>query len=461
MRRFSLAASVIGVSFATLPCAAQPLPLGEEFRVNTYTAGAQITPVVAELGAGVVIAWSGPGTGDPTGIFAQRFDGAGPLGAQFLVNSSSAGIQTGAEVASRSNGEFVIVWSVSATGFFEIRGRRFDSAGAPAGSEFRVSTYGTAVQSGARIAMNPNDGSFVVVWNILNDVGDEDRGVLARRYDSAGTPSDIVRVNTYTSGNQVNPAVAMTRFGTFLVAWQGVGATEGSGIWAQRYASNGTPQGSEFRVNTVTTGGQQQVKATVDASGNYLVVWSSGASGATDVSAQQFDVAGAAVGGEIVVNAQTADVQLEPDASVNSGSSFLVAWQDDDTVTQEISARRVAGASPNGPDFRVNTYTVGTRQSPRVARVHQRSFVIVWSGEGAGDDAGIFARSFCLPKGDVNFDGTISVLDVFYLINRLFAGGPAAIDSGDANGDGFTTVLDVFHLINYLFAGGPPPSCIP
>jgi len=28
---------------------------------------------------------------------------------------------------------------------------------------------------------------------------------------------------------------------------------------------------------------------------------------------------------------------------------------------------------------------------------------------------------------------------------------------GDANGDGTTDVLDVFHLINFLFAGGPAP----
>lgn len=57
----------------------------------------------------------------------------------------------------------------------------------------------------------------------------------------------------------------------------------------------------------------------------------------------------------------------------------------------------------------------------------------------------------------MNGDGLVNVTDVFYLINNLFAGGPAPTSTGDANGDGQITVLDVFYLINYVFAGGPAP----
>jgi hypothetical protein len=62
--------------------------------------------------------------------------------------------------------------------------------------------------------------------------------------------------------------------------------------------------------------------------------------------------------------------------------------------------------------------------------------------------------------GDVNGDGLVNVADVFYLINYLFAGGPAPIcpTSGNVSGDTTTDVSDVFYLINYLFAGGPPPA---
>ncbi|HKC26224.1 MAG TPA: dockerin type I domain-containing protein [Thermoanaerobaculia bacterium] len=59
--------------------------------------------------------------------------------------------------------------------------------------------------------------------------------------------------------------------------------------------------------------------------------------------------------------------------------------------------------------------------------------------------------------GDVNGDGSVDVLDVFALVNFLFAGGPAPVGSGDVDGDGAVTVADVFYFINFLFAGGPPP----
>ena len=62
-------------------------------------------------------------------------------------------------------------------------------------------------------------------------------------------------------------------------------------------------------------------------------------------------------------------------------------------------------------------------------------------------------------RGDVTNDGAISVSDVFFLINRLFAGGaaPPSACRADVNGSSTVDALDVFFLINYLFACGPPP----
>ncbi|MBV9068026.1 MAG: carboxypeptidase regulatory-like domain-containing protein [Acidobacteria bacterium] len=66
---------------------------------------------------------------------------------------------------------------------------------------------------------------------------------------------------------------------------------------------------------------------------------------------------------------------------------------------------------------------------------------------------------------DPNNDGTISPMDIFYLVNYLYLGGPppmgaAGMLSGDANGDGVVNPLDIFYLVNYLFLGGPRPNSI-
>ncbi len=65
-------------------------------------------------------------------------------------------------------------------------------------------------------------------------------------------------------------------------------------------------------------------------------------------------------------------------------------------------------------------------------------------------------------SGDVNFDSTITVEDVIYLIDYLFRGGPTPLpilQVGDVNCNGQVTVTDIIYLINYLFKSGPPPAC--
>jgi hypothetical protein len=60
-------------------------------------------------------------------------------------------------------------------------------------------------------------------------------------------------------------------------------------------------------------------------------------------------------------------------------------------------------------------------------------------------------------KGDATGDGAVGVVDVFHLVNWLFAAGPLPIGPCDVNSDDAVTVLDVFYLVNFLFAAGNPP----
>jgi len=62
--------------------------------------------------------------------------------------------------------------------------------------------------------------------------------------------------------------------------------------------------------------------------------------------------------------------------------------------------------------------------------------------------------------GDATGDGWIDAADVVYLLNYLFAGGPAPapfLEAGDVTCDEVVDASDVVYLVNYLFIGGPPP----
>jgi len=63
--------------------------------------------------------------------------------------------------------------------------------------------------------------------------------------------------------------------------------------------------------------------------------------------------------------------------------------------------------------------------------------------------------------GDANSDTDINILDVIYLINFKYKGGPApsTMASGDVNSDSYINILDIVYLINFKYKGGPAPFC--
>jgi len=66
----------------------------------------------------------------------------------------------------------------------------------------------------------------------------------------------------------------------------------------------------------------------------------------------------------------------------------------------------------------------------------------------------------CEP-GNCNGDGATNILDVTYLINYVYKGGPPPIPyrlcSGDPNCNCVVNILDITYLINFLYKGGPAP----
>jgi hypothetical protein len=74
-----------------------------------------------------------------------------------------------------------------------------------------------------------------------------------------------------------------------------------------------------------------------------------------------------------------------------------------------------------------------------------------------------FASGCCVGiRGDCNFDGTdANILDLTFLVDRIFRGGPPAVcpSEADLNSDGTTSnILDLTYLVDRIFRGGPPPG---
>ena len=104
------------LTLAFVPRTARPQggnPLGPEFLVNTETSGHQIfSSVAADPSGNFVVVWqSDLQDGSGFGIFGQRYlSGGAPLGPEFRVNTFTTGAQRKPSVAADTAGNFVVVW---------------------------------------------------------------------------------------------------------------------------------------------------------------------------------------------------------------------------------------------------------------------------------------------------------------------------------------------------------------
>jgi hypothetical protein len=321
--------------------------LGGEFRVNSYTPGDQYYPAVADAGGTLVVVWGSEQDGGGNGVFGQRYGPGGtPLGGEFRINSYTTGRQGSPVVASNAAGDFVVIWESFGQdeSTFGIYGQRYDATGTPLGDEFRVNSYTTDFQVTPAVAMD-GGGRFVVAWR--SDVQDAGgAGVFGQRYDASGGPlGPEFRVNTYTTRYQGRPDVAMDQAGNFVVVWVGENQDDGRGIFGQRYDTAGSPRGSEFRVNTYTTGYQGWAAIAMDAVGNFVVVWTSDGQDGSG-----FGIFGQRYGGlvpaELRVDASGNGV-LEPGETVSVGP----AWRNVSDAPLTFTGIASALAGPAGATY--------------------------------------------------------------------------------------------------------------
>jgi hypothetical protein len=77
-----------------------------------------------------------------------------------------------------------------------------------------------ATPSSRQVAINPTDGSYVVVWTSNSQDG-SGNGIYLRRFDSSGNViTGEIRVNSTTNNDQQAPAIAMDGDGDFIVVWE-------------------------------------------------------------------------------------------------------------------------------------------------------------------------------------------------------------------------------------------------
>ena len=400
-------AHLLGLSLVCgMALAHEPVPVGEEFQVNSYTTSNQWAPKVAADAQGkFVVVWESYGSygADPGySIQGQRHSADGtPVGSQFQVNSYTTSYQWTPSVAASAQGDFVVAWesygSYGADPGYSIQGQRHGADGAPAGLQFEVNSYTTSYQWTPSVAADTS-GDFVVVWVSFGSYGtDPGYSIQAQRHSADGTPlGSQFQVNSYTTLFQYSPSVAVAAQGDFVVVWESYGsygADPGYSVQGQLHAADGTPVGSQFQVNSYTTSYQRTPSVAADALGNFVVAWVSDGSAGTDTSytsiqAQLYDLDGAPIGGQFQVNSYTTSYQQRPTVAADAKGNFIVVWASDGSNEAEsgysIQAQLYdSRGAPVGGQLQVNSYTTSDQDAPSVVASGLGEFLVVWQSDGS------------------------------------------------------------------------------
>ncbi len=459
-RGLMIAGTVGTLALSAVPPVQAADPAGSEFQVNSYTTSDQGNAAVAMDSDGdFVVVWdSSYQDGSVRSIFAQRYNADGVTqGSEFQINSHTTNQQRLPDVAMDSDGDFVVVWEsyddgVQDGNFAGIYAQRYNADGVAQGDEFRVNSYTTDIQCAPSVAID-SDGDFVIAWESGYQDGDN-WGIYAQRYNASGVAQGgDFRVNSYTTSVQQDLSVAMDSDGDFVVAWESNGQ-DGSlyGIYAQRYNASGVAQGSEFPVNSYTTGYQQSPDIAMDSEGDFVVAWESNGqdSSMEGIYAQRYNASGVAQGGEFQVNTYTTDIQKATSVAMDSDGDFVVAWTDessksdgqDGSLSGIYAQQYDASGVAQGGEFQVNTYTTNNQAYQDIAADGNGDFVIAWADHYSdaksngqdGSGSGVYAQRFGSimaeqtngvdqnTSGQIPFNTQQTAVDMYFDSNDVQAG---------------------------------------
>jgi hypothetical protein len=346
--------------------------ISAEFQINTITTGDNKSPTVAALSEGGFVAtWFK--VASPNIIYGRRYDSsAAAIGSEFQINTITTGSYWNPTVAALSGGGFVVTWHNSASSW-KIYGRRYDSSATAMGSEFQINTNTGNNFSPAVAALS--EGGFVVTW--YNDASND--SIYGRRYDSsAAAMGSEFQINTITTGDNKSPTVAALSGGGFVVTWFNDASNDN--IYGRRYDSSAAAIGSEFQINTLTTGDNYSPTVAALSGGGFVVTWENMPYNTPywyKIYGRLYDSSATAMGSEFQINTITTGSNYFPTVAALSGGGFVVTWHNDAGNDKIYGRLYDSSAAAMGSEFQINTNT-GNNQRSTVAALSGGDYVVTW-----------------------------------------------------------------------------------
>jgi hypothetical protein len=322
----------------------------------------------------------------------------------FKVNDDQGNAdQQGSSITTDINGNFVITWQDERNSYKgDIYAQRYLSDGTVLGNNFKVNDDQTENDQWPPSISGDNSGNFVITWidGRHQDQYGRNWDVYAQRYSSDGSAIGAnFKVNDDTGiADQITAFISTDNSGNFVIAWSDYRDNRDyPDIYAQRFSSDGNPLGTNFKVNNNPSGSRGSSSICTEANGNFVIAWKDERNSYYgDVYAQRYSSDGTALGGNIKVNDdQTDNVQTSPSISSKDNGDFIITWGDGRNASWDIYAQRYTNdGSTIGSNFKVNDdQSSGDQRSPSVSIDNNNNSVITWNDE-RNENREIYAQNY-------------------------------------------------------------------
>ncbi|MBN1394651.1 MAG: trypsin-like serine protease, partial [Pirellulales bacterium] len=367
--------------------------IGGEFQINSNVANQQVAPSIAMDSQGnFVVVWASQGQDFSyfNDVRAQVFNSDGErISNEIRVNSQNipgtivnpSSNEVHPSVAVSEVGTFVVSWTAAysqkngVTTNAVVMARLFNYNGTP----ITIPEYEGHEEGNVEFRVNVGDDEFIADYEHIEDTRLQAGAFYAR-----------------------NAQVTMNPYGEFIVAWEAwqdndwidtpQDIVNSYGIYYRQYNTDGT------------------AKLEVDTNANQVVT-------ALHDPPQYYSMAQSAL--------YYGD-QISPSISVDADGDFFIVWSGNGSSTYTpLAPQNLAGAYDHDqtgvfvrafhatlsgdernpavtPETRVNTTDIGEQGSPSIAATPSGDIVIVWSGKGGGDSQGVY---FTYYKADTDTAG--------------------------------------------------------
>ena len=294
---------------------------------------------------------------------------------EILVNTNTPGDQEQPGVAGFRGTQFVVVWADRQAG--NIRCQLLGVNGVKSDNAFTVNFPAAPGTKRQLPAIIETAAGFVVAW--IEQLPGARPQLKLRTFDQDSLSGPESQVSSAEVEPLIRPALAPLADGGFIVVWADKRAAER--IRAQRFATDGTKNGPEFRANTIP--GLHRVPMVAGLSnGNIVIGWRARLPGPLLIHLQVLDANGAPVGGEQTTALDVTDAAM---TALDSGRFVIAHIRSalDGEAGFDTTIARVSLFEPHGASANIQFPATGPARIqsswPTLAPLSGGRFLLAWT----------------------------------------------------------------------------------